>query len=167
MKASDYGALCCGAVGYRNRSHSHPRQSLSILRRRVMIHLILRCAFCNTHTPVILTARNSSVELALRAIGEEGAYHFRNPTDGKVSTCEGAVNRKARAENKSAPAVAIAGIQRTIGNSKKCNAICLIEQVASSSAFVLIPGDREPGRTWHEQLHNLSPAVRVLAINCS
>ncbi|HEX3085101.1 MAG TPA: response regulator, partial [Pyrinomonadaceae bacterium] len=34
------------------------------------------------HTPVILTARNSSVELALRAIQEEGAYHyFEKPVD--------------------------------------------------------------------------------------
>src|SRR5262245_11712473 len=45
------------------------------------------------HTPVILTAANSSVELALRAIQEEGAYHyFEKPVDTEkfLTVLEGA-----------------------------------------------------------------------------
>src|SRR5258708_4266298 len=34
------------------------------------------------HTPIILTARNRSIETAMRAIQEEGAYHyFEKPVD--------------------------------------------------------------------------------------
>src|SRR6185295_7891537 len=55
------------------------------------------------HTPVILTASNSSVELALRAIQEEGAFHyFEKPVDPEkfLTVLEGAAElAEARREN--------------------------------------------------------------------
>src|SRR5436309_198620 len=55
------------------------------------------------HTPIILTARNSSVETALRAIQEEGAYHyFEKPVDPEkfLSVLERAAElAEARREN--------------------------------------------------------------------
>jgi len=128
-------------------------------------------------TPIILTARNSSVETALRAIQEEGAYHyFEKPVDPEkfLSVLERAAElAEARRENE------ILRRQlrdrgtfgELIGNSEAMQRVyLLIEQVASSSASVLITGESGTGKELVARtIHNLSPRRNApfLAINCS
>ncbi|PYS25230.1 MAG: transcriptional regulator [Acidobacteria bacterium] len=128
-------------------------------------------------TPIILTARNSSVETALRAIQEEGAYHyFEKPVDPEkfLSVLERAAElAEARRENE------ILRRQlrdrgtfgELIGDSEAMQRVyLLIEQVASSSASVLITGESGTGKELVARtIHNLSPRRNApfLAINCS
>src|SRR5436190_342287 len=129
------------------------------------------------HTPVILTARNSSVELALRAIQEEGAYHyFEKPADPEkfLAVLEGATElAEARRENEILRRQLRdrGAFGELIGNSDAMQRVyVLIEQVASSSASVLITGESGTGKELVARtIHNLSPRRNApfLAINCS
>ena len=129
------------------------------------------------HTPVILTAHNSSVELALRAIQEEGAYHyFEKPVDTEkfLTVLEGAVElSEARRENEILRRQLRdrGAFGELVGNSEEMQRVySLIEQVASSSASVLITGESGTGKELVARtIHNLSPRrnAPLLAINCS
>src|ERR1041385_2036879 len=129
------------------------------------------------HTPVILTAGNSSVELALRAIQEEGAYHyFQKPVDTEkfLTVLEGAVElAEARRENEILRRQLRdrGAFGELVGNSETMQRVySLIEQVASSSASVLSTGESGTGKELVARtVHNLSPrrSAPFLAINCS
>ena len=129
------------------------------------------------HTPVILTARNSSVELALRAIQEEGAYHyFEKPTDPEkfLAVLESATElAETRRENEILRRQLRdrGAFGELIGSSETMQQVySLIEQVASSSASVLITGESGTGKELVARtIHNLSPRRNApfLAINCS
>jgi len=129
------------------------------------------------HTPVILTAGNSSVELALRAIQEEGAYHyFEKPVDTEkfLTVLESAAElADARRENEILRRQLRdrGAFGELIGNSETMQRVyVLIEQVASSSASVLITGESGTGKELVARtIHNLSPRRNApfLAINCS
>ncbi|HYX29524.1 MAG TPA: sigma-54 dependent transcriptional regulator [Pyrinomonadaceae bacterium] len=129
------------------------------------------------HTPVILAASNSSVELALRAIQEEGAYHyFEKPVDPEkfLTVLEGAVElAEARRENEILRRQLRdrGAFGELVGNSEAMQRVyVLIEQVASSSASVLITGESGTGKELVARtIHNLSPRRNApfLAINCS
>src|SRR5436190_23483782 len=104
------------------------------------------------HTPVILTARNSSVELALRAVQEEGAYHyFEKPVDKEkfLTVLEGATElSEARRENEILRRQLRdrGAFGELVGSSETMQQVyALIEEVASSSASVLITGEAGTG----------------------
>ncbi|HYW70911.1 MAG TPA: sigma-54 dependent transcriptional regulator [Pyrinomonadaceae bacterium] len=129
------------------------------------------------HTPVILTTRNSSVELALRAIQEEGAYHyFEKPLDLEkfLTVLERAAElAEARRENEILRRELRdrGAFGELVGNSEAMQRVySLIEQVASSSASVLITGESGTGKELVARtIHNLSTRRNApfLAINCS
>ena len=131
------------------------------------------------HTPIILTAtpRNSSVETAMRAIQEEGAYHyFDKPVDPEkfLTVLERAAElAETRLENEILRRQLRdrGAFGELIGNSETMQRVyLLIEQVASSSASVLITGESGTGKELVARtIHNLSPRRNApfLAINCS
>jgi DNA-binding NtrC family response regulator len=128
------------------------------------------------HTPVII-AGQGSIETALRAIQEEGAYHyFDKPVDiEKLSVVlERAVElAEARRENELLRRQLRdrGAFGELIGSSETMQKVyLLIEQVASSSASVLITGESGTGKELVARtIHNLSPRrdAPFLAINCS
>jgi len=129
------------------------------------------------HTPIILTARNSSIETAMRAIQEEGAYHyFEKPVDPEkfLVVLERAVElAETRRENEILRRQLRdrGAFGELVGNSETMQEVyLLIEQVASSSASVLITGESGTGKELVARtIHNLSPRRNApfLAVNCS
>jgi DNA-binding NtrC family response regulator len=129
------------------------------------------------HTPIILTARNSSIETALRAIQEEGAYHyFDKPVDPEKfrTVLERAAElAETRLENEILRRQLRdrGAFGELVGSSEAMQRVySLIEQVASSSASVLITGESGTGKELVARtIHNLSPRRNApfLAINCS
>src|SRR5437016_3669886 len=129
------------------------------------------------HTPIILTARNSSIETALRAIQDVGAYHyFEKPVDLEkfLPVLERAAElAEARRENEILRKQLRdrGAFGELVGNSETMQKVyVLIEQVASSSASVLITGESGTGKELVARtIHNLSPRRNApfLAINCS
>src|SRR5919205_38397 len=128
-------------------------------------------------TAVILLTGLGTVEMALRAIQEEGAFHyFEKPIDfSKLRlVVERAVEfADARREN-----VALrkqlrdrGAFGELVGTSDPMRQIyALIEQVAPSSASVLITGESGTGKELVARtIHNLSPRKSggFVAINCS
>ncbi|HYY97359.1 MAG TPA: sigma-54 dependent transcriptional regulator [Pyrinomonadaceae bacterium] len=128
-------------------------------------------------TAVILLTGQGTVEMALRAIQEEGAFHyFEKPIDfPKLRfVVERAVEfAEARREN-----VALrrqlrdrGAFGELVGTSDPMRQIyALIEQVAPSSASVLITGESGTGKELVARtIHNLSPRKNAgfVAINCS
>src|SRR5919205_4371982 len=128
-------------------------------------------------TAVILLTGQGTVEMALRAIQEEGAFHyFEKPIDfSKLRlVVERAVEfADARREN-----VALrkqlrdrGAFGELVGTSDPMRQIyALIEQVAPSSASVLITGESGTGKELVARtIHNLSPrrSTSFVAINCS
>ena len=128
-------------------------------------------------TAVILLTGQGTVEMALRAIQEEGAFHyFEKPID--FSKLRFVVERavefaEARREN-----VALrrqlrdrGAFGELVGTSDPMRQIyALIEQVAPSSASVLITGESGTGKELVARtIHNLSPRKNsgFVAINCS
>ncbi len=126
---------------------------------------------------VILLAEKGSVEMALRAIQEEGAYHyFEKPVDTQKLriVLERAVEYGlARRENELLRRQLRdhGAFGELVGNSEPMQQIyALIEQVAPSSASVLITGESGTGKEIVARtIHNLSPrkAAPFVAINCS
>ena len=129
------------------------------------------------HTPIIVIAKDSSVETAVRAIQEEGAYHyFEEPVDlDKLSVVlERAFEySEARRENEILRRQLRdrGAFGELVGESEAMQKVySLIEQVASSSASVLITGESGTGKELAARtIHNLSPRRNApfLAINCS
>jgi DNA-binding NtrC family response regulator len=128
-------------------------------------------------TAVILLTGQGTVEMAVRAIQEEGAFHyFEKPIDfSKLRlVVERAVEyAEARREN-----VALrrqlrdrGAFGELVGVSEPMRQIyALIEQVAPSSASVLITGESGTGKELVARtIHNLSPrkTTAFIAINCS
>src|ERR687893_1558573 len=126
---------------------------------------------------VILLTGQGSVEMALRAIQEEGAYHyFEKPID--MSKLRMVVERaveygEARRENESLRRQLRdrGAFGELVGKSDVMRQIYhLIEQVAPSSASVLITGESGTGKELVARtIHNLSPRANAqfVAINCS
>ncbi|HZI60506.1 MAG TPA: sigma-54 dependent transcriptional regulator [Pyrinomonadaceae bacterium] len=127
--------------------------------------------------PVILLAESGTVEMAMRAIQEEGAYHyFEKPVD--VNKLRIVLDRaveltEARRENE----LLRRQLQdhgtfgELVGNSPAMREIyALVEQVAPSSASVLITGESGTGKELIARtLHRLSPRrdKPFIGINCS
>ncbi len=126
---------------------------------------------------VILLTGQGSVETALRAIQEEGAYHyFEKPVEmqklrivleravefGQAQRENEALRRQLRDRG---------AFGELIGSSRSMRQIyALIEQVAPSSASVLITGESGTGKELVARtIHNLSPRKtgQFVAINCS
>ncbi|HJU53843.1 MAG TPA: sigma-54 dependent transcriptional regulator [Pyrinomonadaceae bacterium] len=128
-------------------------------------------------TAVILLTGQGSVEMALRAIQEEGAYHyFEKPIDMKKLrlVVERAVEyAEARRENEALRRQLRdrGAFGELVGKSEPMRQIYhLIEQVAPSSASVLITGESGTGKELVARtIHNLSPRAdsQFVAINCS
>jgi DNA-binding NtrC family response regulator len=126
---------------------------------------------------VILLTGHGSVEMALRAIQEEGAYHyFEKPIDLKKLSLvvERAVEySEARRENEALRRQLRdrGAFGEMVGDSTSMRQIYhLIEQVAPSSASVLITGESGTGKELIARtIHNLSPrkSAQFVAINCS
>ncbi len=129
------------------------------------------------HTPVIVAGEENSIETALRAIQEEGAYHyFEKPLDlEKLNVIlERAVElAEARRENEVLRRQLRdrGAFGELIGSSEAMQQVyLLIEQVASSSASVLITGESGTGKELvARSIHTLSSRrdAPFLAINCS
>jgi DNA-binding NtrC family response regulator len=126
---------------------------------------------------VILLTGQGSVEMAMRAIQEEGAFHyFEKPIDfAKLRlVVERAVEyAEARRENVSLRRQLRdrGAFGELVGKSDPMRQIyALIEQVAPSSASVLITGESGTGKEMVARtIHNLSPRrnTAFVAINCS
>jgi len=129
------------------------------------------------HVPVILTMRNGMDENALRTIQDEGAYHyFEKPVDPEkfLPVLERAAElAETRLENEILRRQLRdrGAFGEIVGNSEAMQRVyLLIEQVASSSASVLITGESGTGKELVARtIHNLSPRRNApfLAINCS
>jgi DNA-binding NtrC family response regulator len=128
-------------------------------------------------TAVILLTGQGTVEMAVRAIQEEGAFHyFEKPIDfAKLRlVVERAVEyADARRENVSLRRQLRdrGAFGEMVGVSEPMRRIyALIEQVAPSSASVLITGESGTGKELvARSIHNLSPRKNTsfVAINCS
>jgi DNA-binding NtrC family response regulator len=128
-------------------------------------------------TAVILLTGQGTVAMALRAIQEEGAFHyFEKPLD--FSKLRLVVERaieyaEARRENVSLRRQLRdrGAFGELVGKSEPMLQIyALIEQVAPSSASVLITGESGTGKELVARtIHNLSPRKNTsfVAINCS
>ena len=128
-------------------------------------------------TSVILLTGKGTIEMAVRAIQEEGAYHyFEKPIDfpklrvilkravelGEARRETDALRRELREHG---------AFGELVGSSEPMRQIyALIEQVAPSSASVLITGESGTGKELVARtIHNLSPRrnAAFVAINCS
>lgn len=127
--------------------------------------------------PVILLAESGTIEMAIRAIQEEGAYHyFEKPVDGnklRVVLDRAVELREARRENEllRRQLQDRGAFGELVGNSPPMREIySLIEQLAPSSASVLITGESGTGKELIARtIHQLSPRrdKPFIGINCS
>ena len=141
------------------------------------IHSVEELRARHPHTPIIITANNSSIETAGRAIQEEGVYHyFEKPVKPEklLVVLERALElAETRRENEILRRQLRdrGAFGELVGNSEAMQKVyLLIEQVASSSASVLITGESGTGKELVARtIHNLSPRRNApfLAINCS
>jgi DNA-binding NtrC family response regulator len=130
-----------------------------------------------TDIPVIVLAAGSSVETAVRAIQQEGAYHFfEKPVEFErlLVVIERATEfAEARRDNEMLRRELRdrGAFGELIGKSRVMQEVyAVIEQVASSSASVLITGESGTGKELVARtIHTLSPRRNApfLAINCS
>src|SRR5919112_6009920 len=128
-------------------------------------------------TAVILLTGQGTVEMALRAIQEEGAFHyFEKPIDFEKLrlVVERAVEYAvARRENDALRRQLRdrGAFGELVGASEPMRQIyALVEQVAPSSASVLLTGESGTGKELcARSIHNLSPRKNkaFVAINCS
>ncbi|HZB44718.1 MAG TPA: sigma-54 dependent transcriptional regulator [Pyrinomonadaceae bacterium] len=128
-------------------------------------------------TAVILLTGKGNVEMALNAIQEKGAYHyFEKPVDAsklrvilKRAVETGEARRETDALRRELRDHGAFG--ELVGSSEPMRQIySLIEQVAPSSASVLITGESGTGKELVARtVHNLSPrrGAAFVAINCS
>lgn len=127
--------------------------------------------------PVILLAESGTIELAIRAIQEEGAYHFfEKPVD--ANKLRVVLNRaleltEAKRENEllRRQLQDRGAFGELVGNSAPMREVySLVEQVAPSSASVLITGESGTGKELVARtIHQLSPRrdKPFIGINCS
>ena len=130
-----------------------------------------------TGIPVILLAERGSIELAVQAIQDEGAYHyFEKPVDAnklRVVLDRAVELTEAKRENERLrrQLQERGAFGELIGNSAPMREIySLIEQVAPSSASVLITGESGTGKELVARtIHQLSPRrdKPFVGINCS
>ena len=128
-------------------------------------------------TAVILLTGQGSIEMAVRAIQEEGAFHyFEKPIDMKKLSLvvERAIEyAEARRENQALRRQLRdrGAFGELVGKSDSMRQIYhLIEQVAPSTASILITGESGTGKELVARtIHNLSPRKNApfVAINCS
>ena len=131
----------------------------------------------NPHTPIIITANDGSIETAVRAIPQDLVYHyFEKPfrPEKLLVVLERALElAETRRENEILRRQLRdrGAFGELVGNSESMQKVyLLIEQVASSSASVLITGESGSGKELVARtIHNLSPRRNApfLAINCS
>ncbi|HUE84137.1 MAG TPA: sigma-54 dependent transcriptional regulator [Pyrinomonadaceae bacterium] len=127
--------------------------------------------------PVILLADHGSIELAVKAIQEEGAYHyFEKPVDAnklRIVLDRAVELNEAKRENEllRRQLKDRGAFGELVGNSEPMREIyALIEQVAPSTASVLITGESGTGKELVARtIHALSPRRDrpFVAINCS
>jgi len=130
-----------------------------------------------TEIPVILLAESGSVELAIRAIQEEGAfYYFEKPVDAnklRVVLDRAVELTEAKRENEllRRQLQEHGTFGELVGNSAPMREVySLVDQVASSSASVLITGESGTGKELIARtIHQLSPRrdKPFIGINCS
>ncbi len=131
----------------------------------------------HSHIPVILLVEQGSIESAIRAIQDEGAYHyFEKPVDEnklRVVLDRAYELNQAKRENELLRRQLLdhGAFGHLVGNSEVMREIyALIEQVAPSTASVLITGESGTGKELvARSIHNLSPRrdKPFVAINCS
>jgi len=129
------------------------------------------------HTPIIITANTTSIETGARANTQEGVYHyFEKPINAEklLAVIERAIElAETRRENEILRRQLRdrGAFGELVGNSEAMQKVyLLIEQVASSSASVLITGESGTGKELVARtIHNLSPRRNApfLATNCS
>ncbi|MBI4851474.1 MAG: sigma-54-dependent Fis family transcriptional regulator [Acidobacteria bacterium] len=127
-------------------------------------------------TIIILTGQGN-IEMAVRAIQEEGAFYYLekpiDPVKLKVVLSKAVDYASTRQENESLRRqLSDYGVfDRLVGASLPMREVyTLIEQVAPSSASVLITGESGTGKEMVARtIHNLSPRKNApfVAINCS
>ena len=127
--------------------------------------------------PVVLLSDSGSIQMALRAIQEEGAYHyFEKPVDS--NKLQVVLNRAveltdARRENEALrrQLQQRGAFFELVGDSPQMREIyALIDQVAPSSASVLITGESGTGKELVARtIHHLSPRKDkpFIGINCA
>src|SRR5215204_2063028 len=139
--------------------------------------LVRKLRLTNEELPVVLLAQQGSIEDAVRAIQQEGVYHyFEKPIDpNKLRlVLERAVElTEAKRENEllRRQLQDRGAFGELVGNSDSIRKVyTLIGQVAPSSASVLITGDSGTGKELVARtIHNMSPRKDrpFVAINCS
>ncbi|MBL8150689.1 MAG: sigma-54-dependent Fis family transcriptional regulator [Blastocatellia bacterium] len=130
-----------------------------------------------TETVVIILTGQGNIEMAVRAIQEEGAfYYLEKPVDPvklKVVLSKAVDYSSTRRENRSLrrQLVEYGVFGRLVGSSQVMREVyTLIEQVAPSSASVLVTGESGTGKEMIARtIHELSPrkSAPFVAINCS
>ncbi len=128
-------------------------------------------------TPVILLTDRGSIEMAVRAVKEEGAYHyFERPVDPdrlRIIIDRAVELTEAKRENEllRRQLQDRGAFGELVGSSESMREVySLIEQVAPSSASVLITGESGTGKELVARtIHQLSPRKNApfVAINCS
>jgi DNA-binding NtrC family response regulator len=128
-------------------------------------------------TPVVLITNQGSIEMALDAIQQEGAYHyFDKPVEAdklRIVLDRAVELSEAKRENEllRRQLQDRGAFGELVGKSESMRAIySLIEQVAPSSASVLLTGDSGTGKELVARtLHQKSPRrdKPFVAINCS
>jgi len=128
-------------------------------------------------TPVVLVTDQGSIEMALNAIQQEGAYHyFDKPVEAdklRIVLDRAVELSEAKRENEllRRQLQDRGAFGELVGKSESMRAIySLIEQVAPSSASVLLTGDSGTGKELVARtLHQKSPRrdKPFVAINCS
>ena len=166
VAASQPGVIVCNA-------HAPGIEGFELLRE-------LRANY--PEVPVVLVVDEGSIELALRAIQEEGAFHFfEKPIDPRslIEVVNRAFQSRDGADDEPEDGVRPAtgggetpfAFGKLIGSSEPMRRVyALIEQVATSSASVLITGESGTGKEMVARtIHQLSPRRRAqfVAINCS
>ncbi|MDT7540910.1 MAG: hypothetical protein QOE33_814 [Acidobacteriota bacterium] len=126
---------------------------------------------------VILMSGEASIESALRAVREEGALdYFAKPPDGArlCAAVERAVEECHARRGESGPDdgdVSRESFGKLIGKSAAMQKVyTLIDQVAASSASVLITGESGTGKEMVARtIHELSPrrSAEFVALNCA
>jgi len=130
-----------------------------------------------SNIPVVVIAESASIESAIQAIQEEGAYHyFERPIDPKklniiLERATEFASAKKENELLRRQLQDRGAFGELVGTSETMREIyALIEQVAPSSASVLITGESGTGKELVARtLHNMSPRhdKPFVAINCS
>ena len=136
--------------------------------------LLRKIRDAHPETAVILLTGRGSVEMAVRAIQEEGAfYYLEKPIDFERlrAVVERAVELSGTRHEGEHPRHDGESFGEMVGASEPMRQIySLIEQVAPSSASVLITGESGTGKELVARtIHNLSPRKNApfVAINCS